>query len=109
MNLGSFSAGDELIFGIYVNNTGDIFKTGPGSRNADGLAHALVDFQSNGVAIVGFEDLYGGGDRDYNDCVFKFSGAIAPNQPTATPIPAAVLLFGSGLAGLVGLRRSKKD
>jgi len=42
VNLGSFSAGDELIFGIYVNNTGYTFKTGPGSRNADGLAHALA-------------------------------------------------------------------
>ena len=78
VNLGSFPAGTELIFGIYVRDTGDTFLMGPATRNADGLAHAGVDFQGPGLAIVGFEDLLGGGDLDYDDNVFKFTGGIAP-------------------------------
>lgn len=35
--------GSELIFGIFVQNTGDTFLMGPGTRNSDGLAHTGVD------------------------------------------------------------------
>lgn len=46
------------------------------------------------------EDI-GGGDYDYNDL-------CASIKVTPTPVPAAVWLFGSGLVGLVGLRRKNK-
>jgi hypothetical protein len=37
------------------------------------------------------------------------NGALAAQQaPVTTPIPAAVWLFGTGLAGLLGLGRAKK-
>lgn len=106
INLGTFAAGTELIFGILVENTGDIFYTGPGSRNADNLAHAAVDVQSPGVAQVGFEDLLGGGDQDYNDCVFTFSGVIAPNP---VPEPSTLFLLGAGLASLGFMRRKTRS
>lgn len=35
-------------------------------------------------------------------------GTPDPNPVTPTPLPAAVLLFGSGLMGLVGVRRKQK-
>jgi len=50
-----------------------------------------------------WEDLPGGGDRDFNDIVVDVS--LAP-----IPIPAAAWLFGSGLLGMVGIgiaRRKK--
>lgn len=78
VNIGSFPAGSELIFGIYVRNTGFTYQMGPGSRNPDGIPHAAVDIVNPGDALVGFEDLFGGGDLDYDDNVFRFIGGIAP-------------------------------
>jgi hypothetical protein len=68
--------GDELVFGIYVENTGDTFRMGAASRNSDSMMHAGVDNLGGGVFLVGFEDLLGGGDRDYDDNVFRFEGGL---------------------------------
>jgi hypothetical protein len=43
-----------------------------GAANADRLSHTQ---QINGQGL-GFEDLYGGGDRDYNDIVFQFKPLV---------------------------------
>ncbi len=59
VDLGTFPAGAELVFGIHVINTGYDYRMGPGSRNPDGQIHARVDFLEPGHAIVGFEDLAG--------------------------------------------------
>ena len=108
VNLGSFSAGTELVFGIYVTNTGYTFSMGPGSRNPDGLMHATVDFIAPGVANVGFEDLYGGGDMDYNDNIFQFRGSIAPDPGSNVPEPASMALFGIGGLAMAFARRNKR-
>ena len=80
IDLGVFDPGVELVFGIVVRDTGWTFKMGPGDRNPDGIPHAAVEWLEPGVAVVGFEDLYGGGDRDYDDVVFIFRGGIASEQ-----------------------------
>lgn len=77
--VGPYGAGTELVFGIRVG--GQEFRLGPGGRNPDGIPHAVVDFGADGCAVVGFEDLFGGGDRDYDDNKFKFCGGIAPEAP----------------------------
>jgi len=98
-----FNVGDELVFGIRVINTGNIFFMGPAGRNPDGVAHAEVDTLSSTSFFVGFEDLYGGGDFDYNDMRFNMSGALA----VAIPEPNALALLVLGLLGLmVGKRRN---
>jgi hypothetical protein len=98
VNLGSFTAGTELVFVLVVQDTGDAFYTGAASRNLDGLTHAVGDV-SGDLALVGFEDVFGGGDRDYNDLVFAFTnvnvvdprlfypsvGAGLPDGSTTTP------------------------
>jgi hypothetical protein len=126
VNLGSFTAGTELIFRNHVADTDTNFFTGPASRNPDNVIHAgiiegLTDADMDayeflnglpngtllrGGTLVGFEDTLGGGDLDYNDLSYLFT-----NVGTApVPVPAAMWLFGSGLMGLIGTaaRRNKK-
>ena len=103
-NLGALynvKPGDELIFGIFVLNTGDSFLMGPGARNGDGLAHAIVDYAEGATsdfATLGFEDLFGGGDRDYNDANFQLEGGIG--TASAVPEPASLILLVVGMSGL---------
>jgi hypothetical protein len=105
-NLGNLAAlygiapGSELIFGIVVLNTGDTFKMGPGGRNPDGVEHVLVDYaegDGGDIALLGFEDLFGGGDHDYNDANFELQGGIGFTRVSA---PASLSLLLLGLAAL---------
>ncbi len=74
--LGRVTAGTEIVFAIEVLDTGDTFYTGPATRNPDGLSHAWVSDNGDGSydVRVGLEDLFGGGDGDHNDVVFRVSG-----------------------------------
>ena len=114
INLGSFDKDLELIFKLLVLQTGNLFYTGDAIRNVDGMVHAMVS-KVAGQVLVGFEDIFGGGDLDYNDLVFAFTNVsvVAPGAsgssgaeggsavPTAVDEPGTLMLFGSGLAGLV--------
>ena len=80
VTVGPFPEGQELVFGITVLN-GPTFFIGPASRNPDGIAHAEVTETGVRTFLVGFEDVFGGGDRDYDDNVFLFTGNLAPTRP----------------------------
>lgn len=116
VNLGSFAAGTELVFAIKVLNTGHTFFMGPASRNPDGILHAAVDFAPPsvspfppnvpippGLTLVGFEDIFGGGDFDYDDLGFAFTNV------RAVPEPGTLLLMGgSALAVAIRARRRSR-
>ena len=62
----------------------------------------MVAFQDGTDVFLGWEDLPGGRDMDFNDMVVKVNGVNAAH----TPQPATMILFGTGLAGL-GVFRKK--
>lgn len=78
---GWYEAGTELTFKLFVHDTGDTFYSNT-AMNPDGMEHARA-FQfalPNGslsvftpVIFMGFEDLLGGGDMDFNDNMAMFS------------------------------------
>lgn len=88
IDLGVFAAGTELIFRLDTPENYSYF-TGAAERNPDGLAHARVDAYS-GYSIVGFEDLYNGGDLDYDDCTFRFENVVPAPGAAALAVPAMI-------------------
>jgi hypothetical protein len=121
LDLGTFAAGTELEFGVYVNSTGNTWYDGPGSRNADGGVHAYLQ---NGYTYlnpltsvlqtgtyVGFEDLYfPNSDFNYADLQYLFQGVAASVNPPTVPDGASTMtLLGMGLGGLMAMARRFKN
>lgn len=106
VDLGSFTEGTPLDVVLHVLTTGDRFHSGPGDLNSDGLPHALVSVGENGRTFVSFEDLVGGGDRDFNDHMFSLNNVRAvPAIPE--PSTYALLLAGLGVVGFIGRQRRR--
>ena len=101
-------------FGFYLSVQGEGTFYSQTGRNADGVDH-LYAYQGTGTPflsgalagevfsandyILAWEDLLGGGDRDYQD----FVAVVQDISPV--PLPPAVLLLISGLVGLAGVSR----
>jgi hypothetical protein len=73
VDLGKFEKGTILDFFLIANGAvggKDFFSTNQ-SLNKDGLVHAVsLAPEGSPYLIISFEDISGGGDRDYNDLVF---------------------------------------
>lgn len=110
VDLGKFKAGTALDFFLVANGAtgGKDFYSTDSSLNKDGMIHA-VSLAPNGSAylIIGFEDIYGGGDMDYNDLLFAVEigkenvenltveaglGAPEPSLPAGMLLTASLVL-----------------
>ncbi len=92
IDLGKFKAGSMLDFFLVADgaNGGKNVWTDSVKRNSDGINH-LIAFAMPGspYLVMAFEDMAGGGDRDYNDVVFAVDiGAINVQHLLSTPEPA---------------------
>jgi len=98
--------GEELLFRLFVHNTGFNYYSGAGSRNLDAKPHAMFlrDWKP-GYSLVSFEDLYGTPEyrRGYNDLSFSFRHTRISEVPE--PHAAGLLLI--GVLGMFALRGRK--
>ena len=102
VNLGVFTAGTQLFFELN-NQHGGLFFTGGANRNPDNVTHAIVDYQyAPGQTLVGFEDMFGGGDHDYNDLRFTLSNVTGSVPDGGSTL---AMLLGSAVLMIVFHRR----
>ena len=123
-DFGTFALGTTLVFVLKDTSSGNTYYSDP-TKNADGINHIYsTSYDSSGTpnlgagipsgTFVSFEDLYGGGDKDYNDLQFVFENVTpgTPGQTSSVPEPStvvagALLLLPFGVSTLRVLRNRK--
>lgn len=113
VDLGTVDSGSTLDFFLIANgaNGGKNVYSSDASSNPDGINH-LISFAyatpGSSYLVLGFEDLYGGGDRDFNDLLFAVDiGASNIAALTATPEPGTMLTI-SALIGIAGYAKRRR-
>ncbi|MEX0297709.1 MAG: DUF4114 domain-containing protein [Kordiimonas sp.] len=115
VDLGSFEADTQLNLFLIANGASGGTNTyyTDMSLNADGIDHFVVLATPNSpYLLVGAEDLFGGGDEDYNDVVVALDvGTANARQMIAkvVPLPGPVAaLLGPLMLGFVAWKRRRK-
>ena len=113
VNLGRFAGGTKLDFFLIADGASggrNVYSTDQ-SVNRDGINHVVAftyALPNSPYLIIGFEDLYGGGDRDFNDVIFAVDiGAANIAALTATPEPVLSLSLLSLLGVVVYVKRRR--
>ena len=116
VDLGTFSAGTSLDFFLMANGANggtSVFST-TGTANPDGINHVATFTPSfwgaanSPYLFISFEDLLGGGDKDFNDVIIALDIGAANVKSLlmlATPEPATWLTMASLLGAAVWARR----
>ncbi|MGD7652028.1 MAG: DUF4114 domain-containing protein [Verrucomicrobiales bacterium] len=114
VDLGTYTAGTTLDFFLIANGAtgGSQYYSTDLSLNSDGIVHAVTLAQDGSAyLIIGFEDLYGGGDEDYNDLLIavEINSANVSNLVSLnTPEPTLALGSLIALTGIAGLSRRRR-
>lgn len=111
VDLGVLEAGTQLDFFLIANGAygGSTVWSTDSSVNSDGLIHtvSLVE-EGSPYLLIGFEDLYGGGDKDYNDLLFAVDIGAANVSYLANPEPSTWLIMGLFAAGVFYIARRQQ-
>ena len=120
VDLGLIEGGTQLNFLLKANGknnaNGHVYGADE-SLNADGLQHLLayeVEAGGRDYLFMGFEDLFNGGDKDYNDAMFVVDfgeGNLTDKPGQAAKVPEAsnmAAILGVTGAGLMLRRRRRK-
>ena len=95
VDLGVYDANSQINFLLTANgaNGGQYTYGADDNANPDLMQH-MVAFALEGspYLLIGFEDLYGGGDMDYNDIVFAVDIGETNVNYLANPEPAFLLM-----------------
>jgi hypothetical protein len=102
--LGTFPEGTQLVFAIKSDD--GTFYTGPGTINPDKVVHAKVTKISGGW-LIEWEDLYGGGDNDFNDIVFRVIATPFGTPVPEFPSPGIPLILAAAIGGCALFARRK--
>ena len=117
VDLGTYPQDTLIDFFLIANgaNRGSNTYTANAATNPDGIQHVVAYAVPGGpYLLIGFEDLYGGGDMDYNDIVFAVDigesnvqnlAAIAAPEPSTWTLMAVTLGF-AGWSYRRGQRRT---
>jgi hypothetical protein len=113
VNLGTIEGGSKLNFFLIANGAnggGRVYSTDI-STNPDGLNHVVAftyALPGSPYLIIGFEDLFGGGDKDFNDLIFAVDIGMANIAAlTGTPEPALLLTLGSMVGAIAWIKRRR--
>ena len=108
----------DVITGGALPASNDVTLKGFGSAPIGPSPMATTTYNTDGVSITG-NDTIGGSpmttipfadhNANFDMKVITFVGCSADCTPPPIPVPAAVWLFGSGLLGLVGVARRRKQ
>ncbi|WPJ96822.1 DUF4114 domain-containing protein [Coraliomargarita algicola] len=109
VDLGVYEAGSFVDFFLISNgaNGGSNTYTADASTNPDLLQHVVAfAIPDSPYLLIGFEDIYNGGDKDYNDIVFAVDIGAMNVAYLANPEPAFWMMMAVlCLAGFVMHRR----
>ena len=120
VNLGKTERGTLLNFFLIANGANggkDVFTTAGASSNPDAINHVAsftphlyaMGHLNSPYLFLSFEDMNGGGDKDYNDTIFALDvGKATVNYLLGTPEPSLCLTLG-GFLGLAVWGKRRMD
>ena len=111
VDLGNVKAGTLLDFFLISNGAtgGSNIFTDEALRNSDRIQHMVtLALPNSPYLLMSFEDMYGGGDRDFNDTIFALDlSSIKLQRLVSAPEPSTWLIMaGFGVVLLLQNRRS---